>query len=112
MFKMNRIVIYTRIILRSVLKTCIHVLYRNGGLNAIWKILDGTIIKRMGGTLAYLVLKELLNLEILVKMLLLINRNESLIQLGDYNGLPFFVGMRYSDAGKPDKLVNTSFTAV
>ena len=48
MFKMNRIVIYTRIILRSVLKTCIHVLYRNGGLNAIWKILDGTIIKKNG----------------------------------------------------------------
>ena len=61
MFKMNRIVIYTRIILRSVLKTCIHVLYRNGGLNAIWKILDGTIIKKEWAVhLAYLVLKELL----------------------------------------------------
>ena len=47
--------------LRSVLKTCIHVLYRNGGLNAIWKILDGTIIKKEWAVhLAYLVLKELL----------------------------------------------------
>lgn len=64
--------------------------------------------KRMGGTPCVFGVKGIaLNLENLGEDVIVIKWNESLIQLGDYNGLPFFVGMRYSDAGKPDKLVNT-----
>lgn len=64
--------------------------------------------KGMGGTPCVLGVRGIdLNLENLSEDVIVIKWNESIIQLGDYNGLPFFVGMKYKDAGKPDKLVNT-----
>lgn len=48
-----------------------------------------------------------LEIENLTNDVLVIKWSDSIIQLGNYDGVPFFSGMKYSEAGNPSLLVNT-----
>lgn len=64
--------------------------------------------KGIGGTTVVLGVKGVnLELENLTNDVIVIKWGESLIQLGEYSGLPFLVGMKYIDAGKANLLENT-----
>lgn len=64
--------------------------------------------KGIGGTPVVLGVKGInLELENLTNDVIVIKWNDSLVQLGEYSGLPFFDGMKYIDAGRASMLQNT-----